>query len=81
MFRLLVGRHKLIMRSQIHTCLYEQVGDPTMTHRHFCLPATLMALSLVRAVVAAEDTKWYLKPDPAALQEWRDAKFGVFICW
>ncbi len=52
-----------------------------MIPRPFRLIIVLVAAAPALAHAAPQETKWYLKPDPVALQEWRDAKFGVFICW
>lgn len=40
-----------------------------------------LSLFLATAPLAAEDPKPWLKPDPAALQRWRDMRFGMFIHW
>ena len=52
-----------------------------MTPRCLRLITLLAATASVVTHAAEQDPKWYLKPDPAALQWWREAKFGVFICW
>ncbi len=42
----------------------------------------LAAMAVVASSLAAEsgDKSW-MKPDPAALQRWRDMRFGMFIHW